>query len=36
MEQARIEHVPNGGLLMYITSANALVNEENMIEAKSV
>ena len=26
MEQARIEHAPNGILLMYITSADALVN----------
>ena len=27
MEQARIEHAPNGSLLTYITSAYALVNE---------
>ena len=27
MKQARIEHAPNGGLLTYITSADALVNE---------
>ena len=26
MEQARIEHAPNGRLLTYITSADALVN----------
>ena len=26
MEQARIEHAPNGSLLTYITSADALVN----------
>ena len=26
MEQARIEHAPNGSLLTYITSASALVN----------
>ena len=33
MEQARIEHAPNGSLLTYITSADALVNEcEGMIE----
>ena len=25
MEQAQIEHAPNGSLLTYITSANALV-----------
>ena len=28
MEQARIEHAPNGSLLTYITSADALVNDE--------
>ena len=27
MEQARIEHAPNGSLLTYITSADALVNK---------
>ena len=26
MEQARIEHAPNGSLLTYITSVDALVN----------
>ena len=26
MEQARIEHAPNGSLLTYITSADALVD----------
>ena len=26
MEQARIEHAPDGSLLTYITSADALVN----------
>ena len=26
MEQARIEHAPNGSLLTYISSADALVN----------
>ena len=30
MEQARIEHAPNGSLLTYITSADALVNEQEM------
>ena len=28
MEQARIEHAPNGSLLTYITSADALVNDD--------
>ena len=27
MEQARIEQAPNGSLLTYITSADALVNK---------
>ena len=27
MEQARIEHAPNGSLLTYITSADALVKK---------
>ena len=27
MEQARIEHAPNGSLLTYITIADAMVNE---------
>ena len=27
MEQARIEHAPNGSLLTYITSADALVSK---------
>ena len=27
MEQARIEHAPNGSLLTYITSADAMVNK---------
>ena len=26
MEQTRIEHAPNGSLLMYITIADAMVN----------
>ena len=30
MEQARIEHAPNGSLLMYITSTDALVNNVAM------
>ena len=33
MEQARIEHVPNGSLQTYITSADALVNERFYIES---
>ena len=28
MEQARIEHAPNGSLLTYITIADAMVNYE--------
>ena len=28
MEQARIEHAPNGSLLTYITIADAMVNKE--------
>ena len=27
MEQARIEHAPNGSLLTYITIADAMVND---------
>ena len=30
MEKARIEHAPNGSLLTYITSADALVNNIQM------
>ena len=29
MEQTRIEHAPNGSLLTYITSADALVNKSH-------
>ena len=35
MEQARIEHAPNGSLLTYITSADALVNKK-IYEAERV
>ena len=30
MKQVRMEHVPNGSLLTYITSADALVNNYNV------
>ena len=29
MEQARIEHAPNGSFVTYMTSADALVNKAN-------
>ena len=35
MEQARIEHAPNGSLLTYITSADALVNDFKFMAALS-
>ena len=34
MEQARIEHAPNGSLLTYITSADALVNKSIFLASK--
>ena len=33
MEQVRIEHVPNGSVLTYITSADALVNKCDYLRA---
>ena len=36
MEQARIDHAPNGSLVTYITSADALVHKlESKVEKKS-
>ena len=34
MEQARIEHAPNGSLLTYITSANATVTNYTSIDER--